>query len=38
MAASYKRKPRAKSAVPRFATEAEERAYWESTDSSQHLD
>lgn len=31
-------KPKTKSAVPHFATEAQERAYWESTDSSQHLD
>lgn len=31
-------KPKAKSAVPRFATEAQDRAYWESNDSSQHLD
>ncbi len=31
-------KPKAKSAVPHFATEEQERAYRESTDSSQHLD
>jgi predicted DNA binding CopG/RHH family protein len=31
-------KAKTKSAVPQFATEAEERAHWESTDSSQHLD
>jgi predicted DNA binding CopG/RHH family protein len=31
-------KPKTKSAVPYFAMEAEERTYWESTDSSQHLD
>ncbi len=31
-------KAKTKSAVPHFATEAQERAYWESTDSSQHLD
>ena len=29
------RKPEA---VPAFASEAEERAYWESTDSAEHLD
>ena len=31
-------KPKTKSTVPRFDCEAEERAYWESADSSQHLD
>ena len=31
-------KPKAKQAIPEFKTEAQERAYWESHDSSEHLD
>lgn len=28
----------AKQAIPKFKTEAQERAYWESHDSSKHVD
>ena len=31
-------KPVAKQSIPKFKTEAQERAYWESHDSSVHLD
>ena len=31
-------KPTAKQPIPKFKTEAQERAYWESSDSSPHVD
>ncbi len=31
-------KPTAKQAIPKFKTQAQERAYWESNDSSPHVD
>jgi predicted DNA binding CopG/RHH family protein len=31
-------KPTAKQPIPKFKTEAQERAYWESNDSSSHVD
>jgi predicted DNA binding CopG/RHH family protein len=31
-------KPTAKQPIPKFKTEAQERAYWESNDSSPHVD
>ncbi len=31
-------KPAAKQPIPRFKTEAQERAFWESHDSTQHVD
>jgi hypothetical protein len=31
-------KPASKQAIPKFKTEAQERAYWESHDSTVHLD